>query len=458
MQPELTSACLGSIVPGDVEIRTLNAPPDAQIGLDFGVDVVVDNLSSASAYGLEVTATGSNLTVLSLSAAAGAGFTCTVSASGPICRRSVLPAGSSATLRLVTRTTAIAPATLQVSVLTLNDVNTANNVVINTFAARPTLDLLVEFAPASDLLHVGDQVEYNATIRNMGNTTATNAEALIWVSPPALHVVDMSSTVGQCTRDPSERYHCPLDSLAPNAARSVSLRLRAVDAVPPHASLGYVHSTISIDAVADQPVHDRVRSYEEKHVTVAEAVADLSTTVSSALQMQLNTPSDLVFTVANRGPDNAKDVLFRFNLPRMHHELVDAIVVPNVGTCTIANRDPLEFNCNVQSLAAGQSLVVTLRATPLRSAEFQLWSSTEGRYFDPVPSNDKVDSFYSVIAAPPPPPPPPTVNVNADSSGGGGGGGALDPLWLVLLGIALATRLRGRRPQNSRAISGVGQY
>jgi uncharacterized repeat protein (TIGR01451 family) len=454
MQPQLASSCLDLIAPGDVEIRMSNAPPDALIGRDFELDVVVDNPSLMTAYGLEVTAVGSDLDVIALSAAPEESFTCSILVSGPVCRRTMLPAGGSTTLRIVARTTAIAPATLQVSVRTLNDATTANNVASHTFAAQPMLQMDVAFAAASNLVRLGQAVEYTATVRNTGNVTATNAEALIQIPPRALNVVSLSSAVGPCTLDPFGQYRCALGALAPNATQSLSLQLRAVDAVPEY-MLGYVEGTIAIEAMADDPVYDRTRSIEQKHVTVVEAVADLSTTVSSEPQLELNAAGELVLTVANLGPEVANDVSFQFN--HLHHELLDTAIVSNVGACTIADQSALRFTCDVPSLAAGESLVVTIRATPSEVGQFRFFGGASARAFDPVFLNDGVDTYYTVTGPPTPPPPPPTPEppTPPPSSGGsgntggvasgGGGGGAVDLSWLALLGVALVAAIANRR-------------
>jgi hypothetical protein len=454
MQPALSASCLDLIAPGDVELRTLTVPPDALIGQEFEATFALDNPSTVDAYYTEVTASGSNLVVKQITSPSTEGFVC----APLVCRRNVLPAGGSATFRVVAYTTAIASATLQLTATTLNDANTANNVVSHVLAARPMVDLLVEFAPTSDIAAPGQSVEYRATVTNFGNTPATHAVARIEKVNVALNVVALSSALGPCVPDAFERYFCPLGDLAPGASQTLTLRYRATDSFPPHLTQGFAESTVSIEATSDQEVYDRVRSTESLYVTVTDSVADLS--ISAApLQFELGSVAELTFTIQNLGPDSAREVRFQHNPIKVEQGFTDVVLSSNVGDCTVSDLAKLVFECRVQTLPVGQSLTITLHGTASERGGFRTQGYLDAFGFDRVFFNNVWDTSYSINITPPPtvtpppsasppstaPPPAPTA-----SGGGGGGGGAFDVYCLTLLLLSLVARLataRARRPQ-----------
>lgn len=442
MQPLLAAPCLDVLAPGDVEIRIVNPPADALIGEEFQVEVVVDNPSAGDAHRVEVTAEGTNLWVLRLASSGPQGLAC----SG-VCRQVLLPSGGSAALQVVAVAPAFAPATLQVTVRAINDGNTANNVASHTFAARPLVDLLADFAPVgSEILKLGDEFDYRATVRNVGTVTITNASAEVWPWRRTLNVVTASSDVGACMPGSSGTYSCPLGDLAPGDERSLVFGLRAVDTLPPQALPPYLEETLSIAVSADRVFNGPSPRTDQQHFFIAESVADLHTTVSSPRVFQLNAPAELVVTVANLGRDPANDTWFAYNFASAQQALAGAVVTSNVGTCTILDRLNLRFDCHVTSLPPGESLVVTIRATASALGEFAVLSSTSFRGLDSNNSGGDSAVVYAVISPPSPPSPPAPDNGASggsapSNSSGGGGGGVIDTFWLALLTFAFAWRL-----------------
>ena len=199
MQPWLVAPCLDALAAGDVEVRFANAPPDAMMGEEFEVEVVVDNPSSSDAHGIEVTAAGSDLTVRQMTAASAEGFACQASASGPCVGAPCCQAEARRGPRVLATTTTSGPATLQVTVRAINDANTSNNIASHALAARPFVAMSVGFSPGPTVVRVGEAFEYVVTLRNAGNITGTNAIGRVILWPGSLNIVVFSSDIGSCT-------------------------------------------------------------------------------------------------------------------------------------------------------------------------------------------------------------------------------------------------------------------
>ena len=453
VQPELRSACLDILAPADVELRTLSAATDAFPGGLFQIRVSVDNPSLVDAYGVELTIEGTNLIYSSLQNTGPDGFSCSNALSASArCRMAVLSSGRSVELAITAQTVSAVPATVSLVVRSLSDPDTSDNAATYTVAVAPLVDLVVEFAPAPDLVRVGQPLDYSATVRNDGTITATNVRAVVSLPLHIVSVVALSTSVGTCALDAFDRYVCPLGNLTPGEMRSLSLRLRALDAISPALPfVTYEQGSVEIQAVADQPNY--TYSSRNKLITVAQSIADLQTTSSPNQEFVANTPAELSVTVTNAGPDNATDVTLSLNPGYGEQGLTDAVITPNVGTCAVVDLSALQFQCRVPTLAVGQALVVTIHATASRLGMFGMGSRTDVRTYDPVAGNNSSGTAYSIVTAssaqpptsPSPPTSPPPPSAGGSNTGTpaatGGGGGATDPMWLLLLVLALAARL-----------------
>jgi hypothetical protein len=447
MQPKLTSACLDVLAPADVELRTLNAPTDTVVSETFQIKVALDNPSSADAHGVEVLVDGTNMTFSSLSNTATDGFSCTiVTPSSARFPKRVLASGESVVLEINARMVSAAPATVSIVLRSLSDPDTTDNTATYTIAVRPIVNLAVEFAPAPDLVRAGQTLDYSVTVRNDGTMTATNARALVTLPWHILNALNLSTGVGTCVLE-SDRYVCPLGSLAPGETRQLSLNLRAVDSVSPAlTSVAYVQGSVIVEAVADQPNY--ISSWRNKLITVAESVTELQATGPRGLQFVVGTPVEFTINLANAGPDVATELVFVLNQSGFAEQgLTDAEITSNLGTCRMFNRSALWGDCRVPTLAVGEQLAVTIRATASRLGLFQVSTRTELRAYDPQPDNNDVRTSYSVVTAsvaqPPVPVPPPSTTPpsTAPPATSGGGGGAADPIWLAVLAFALALRI-----------------
>jgi uncharacterized repeat protein (TIGR01451 family) len=446
MQPELASSCLDLLVPGDVALRVVSAPTEAIVGEQFTVRVAVDNPSSVDVHGVELTATGTNLEISDFRPVLSR-FEC----SGPNlgCRTATLSSGDVDEIDITMRTVSAAPATLEVNVAALNDPNAANNTASHAIGVRPTVDLIVEIAPAQPVVRPGASVQYSATVRNAGAITATNATVRLEVSPGLLSVAGVSVDTGSCAPIPPPWYTCSLGDIAPGAVHTVRLDARAIGDITPSEFVG---ASIALEARADQPPTDLAHGSAIESLVIARSVADVRTSVSPALSFQLNSAAEIVVTIENLGPDTAADVFLeqRGGPIASQAGLTTVAVSSNVGSCTGADA-PLTFSCAVAALPAGQSLVVAIRGTASQIGQFGTSSVARLASWDPVSTNNAMDSVYSVDAVSTQTPPaggtagagsPPQSGSGGSGGSGGGGGGAADPLYLALLMLALAARRR----------------
>lgn len=450
MQALLTSACIDVLAPADVELRTVSAPTDAIVGEFFSVFVTIDNPSPADVYGVELTAEGTNLKDVGLSTGT-PGFVCSAQQTSTArCRKTALPSGESVQFQVYAGTISATPATLRVAVRALGDPDTTDNEATYTFAVRPIVDLAVDIAPGPDYLRVRDEADYTATVRNTGTTTATNARVVVGISQPVLSVVSLSTGAGACTLNPSQQYLCPLGDLAPGGISSISLRVRAANAVSTELPGRYELGGISFDAAADQPNYGYGGA--NKLIAVANALVDLQATASPTQQLVLGAPAEFTHTVVNAGPDIATDVVLSTNTGVGEQGVMDAVITSNVGTCEVINQSAMRFDCRVPTLAVGEALVATVRGTASRLGTYGSANRAEVNAYDPSNANNTSGAGYTVVTAvvaqppapsppaTPPPPPPSGGNSSAPAAAGGGGGGATEPLFLVLLTVVLAAR------------------
>ena len=449
MQPGLTSACIDVLAPADVELRTVSAPADAMVGEVFSVFISIDNPSPTDVYGVEMTTEGTNLSYTSLSTGT-PGVSCLIQTpTAARCRTTVLPSGESLQIQISARMSSAMSTTLSVAVRSLSDPDATDNTATYTLAVRPFVDLVAAFSPAPEYVRVGQEADYAATVRNDGSMTATNGRAVVGVSRPLLSVVSMSTGVGTCTPNASQQYLCPLGNLAPGEMRTISLRLRAADAISTNLPGHYEPGGISIDAAADQPNYGQGGSVS-RFIIVAEAVVDLQATATPTQQIVVNAPAEFTHTVVNAGPDVARDVVLSLNPGGGEQGVTDAVITSTVGTCQVINQSAMRFDCRVPTLAVGEALVATVRGTASRLGLFSSANRAEVNAYDPSNANNSSGGGYTVMTASEPPTPPtspPASNPSAPAASSGGGGGATDPIWLALLALMLA---QPRRPRLAR--------
>lgn len=454
MLPELGSACLGPLTPGDVELYVTGAPGDAIAGHPFTVTAVIDNPSAQDAHGLELTASGANLEVVSLRALS-PGVEC-VNGPVPRCRKTRLAGGQVAEIELVVQTISAAPATLDVSAVAANDTNHANNAVSLEFGVRPTIELVVEFRAAPSIVQPGELLQHSIVVRNVGAVTATNALARLQIAH-TLTVMTLLSDAGSCAPDLLPWYSCSMGDLPPGAARTLQLTVRAQDDIAPNR---FTDGTVQVELQADQPAADVSGMFAISSVIIADSVADLRTTVSTALQFRLNDPAELVVTIANLGPDSAADVVLeqRGGAVANDQGLAGIVVATNVGECTIGPF-AMNFSCAVSELRSGESLVVSIRGTAATIGQFGMSSTARLGSWDPDLDNNVADAVYGVTGTTMQPPPGTASGGGSgggaqSGSGGGGGGGAVGALYVALLGLALTGRLieLRRHTRSSRVV------
>ena len=188
MQPWLVAPCLDVLAAGDVEVRFANAPPDAMMGEEFEVEVVVDNPSSSDAHGIEVTAAGSDLTVRQMTAASAEGFACRENLlRAHACRRTVLPSRSSA------RSACPRNYDDEWAGYAAGDRSCDQRCQHFKQHRKPCAGRSTfrsnECRLLPTVVRVGEAFEYVVTLRNAGNITGTNAIGRVNLWPGSLNVV-----------------------------------------------------------------------------------------------------------------------------------------------------------------------------------------------------------------------------------------------------------------------------
>ena len=260
--------------------------------------IVVTNDGPSGATGAIVTDAGSSPVL------ANPTWTCTpptggacspASGSGPLSAAIVLPAGSSATLRVTGTLPSGTPSGTLTNTAAVTasaavpDVNAANNVATASAAITRRADLvLTKSGPATATR--GDNVVYTIAVTNRGPSTAEN----VLVSDPAPAGLMLVSLTGTCTVAPG----C---ALAAGATQTAA----ATFAVPPdYAGPDPVVNIATVTSTTTDP--NTANNTARATSAILTAVADVSVTHTDGVAaVSAGLTTTYVMTVANNGPASA---------------------------------------------------------------------------------------------------------------------------------------------------------
>ena len=222
----------------------------------------------------------------------------------------------------------------------------------------PQADLAVDVDQATGTVNVGDTFSVVATVANNGPDTATDTE-LAWtdfsttmdLEPPN----GVSSTHGSCT-DFAPGV-CSLGDLTAGHTATVTFTFDQTPDNQPGDTLR-IAPTATTTAVDPNPDNNQ-------------ATADYTTTVGSQadLEIRLDGPADTLFypdpitwtaTITNNGPDDAHNVVVG---NRWDSLLIDRGVLADRGGCF------LEDECELGTIAQGDTATITYTATPLQPGD-----------------------------------------------------------------------------------------
>jgi hypothetical protein len=287
-------------------------------------------------------------------------------------------------------------------------------------------------APARQLR--GAAFDYGFTVRSVGAIQVDGVSARITM--PAELALNAASIEGSPCTISAGTASCAVGSLAPQASRSITVRLTGRQA---GTATAIVSLTAANDAIAGND--------SASAAFVIEPSADLAVTLTaSATALNIGATADLTAFVRHLSGDASADARLRFELPA---GLAVTAVTSNALGCTLQSG---AVTCAPVALAAGDSGAVTLRLRADQAGAPAVTAHVTASLGDPSPvDNDARLEFNVQVAGGAP---------GAATGGGAGGGGgriAGPELWAlaILLSLAMLRESRSRRAREPRAAARV---
>ena len=258
------------------------------------------------------------------------------------------------------------------------------------------------------------------TVSSIGNATVTGVS--ITVTPPVGVTINGGGVTGGSCSTGSGLFSCTLGDLPVGSSREVQMSLTGSVA-------GSSSATVQLTATNDGLARNNRASLL---LTVAPG-ADLSATgTADASQVTIGQTTVLHTTLRNLGLAAAPDAKFTATVPA---GLTLTAATANGLACSVTGG---ALDCPAAALAADAQATVDLTLRADQAGAFQVALSLRSASIaDPQPGNNAVNVTLTGVQ-------PPAQPV-ATAGGGGGSGAGL----LAVLGLAIASRLRGRTARHA---------
>ena len=263
------------------------------------------------------------------------------------------------------------------------DPNMKNNKADNSTVVLPEADLAITIVPDVTNVKVGDKVQYNVTVVNLGPDAAVNTLATI-VLPDELKLLDFKPSRG--TYDP-ETGIWTIGDLAPGEKITLLIDTEALVA-------GKV--VVNASVVSDTYESDLSNNNDSAEITVVEPEADLAITIEpDVTNVKVGDKVQYKVTVVNHGPDTAVNTRAVIELPK---ELKLLGFKPSRGTY-----DPETGIWTIGDLAPGEEVTLLLDTEALASGKIVVKVSVESDTYesDLSNNNDSAEITVEEVIVPP---------------------------------------------------------
>jgi len=272
--------------------------------------------------------------------------------------------------------------------------------------------------PATTPLALNQASTVTFTVASVGNATVTGVS--ITVTPPAGVTINGGGVTGGTCSTGSGLFSCTLGDLPAGSSRDVQMSLTG-------SITGSSSATVQLAATNDGLARNN-------RATLALAVApgaDLyATGTADASQVTIGQTTVLHATLRNLGLAAAPDAKFTATVPA---GLTLTAATANGLACSVTSG---ALDCPAAALAADAQATVDLTLRADQAGAFPVALSLRSATLaDPQPGNNAVNVTVNGVQ-----PPAQPVTTGSGSGGGGSGTGLL-----AVLGLAIASRLRGHR-------------
>lgn len=273
--------------------------------------VTATNVGTTDVLGVELTDTlPGGVTLRSVSPAG--------CVSGPVIRCTIgaLAPGAQQSYTIIVDVAGTATGTLTniARVTATNDENPANNEAVVSTRVQPPATPMADLAVAATATPasyggVDAELQFRATVRNLGPNGATSAQVSVQLPMAGVQVLS-AQFGGQVCAIAAGGGSCPLGNLASGAQVDGEVRVR-VTAAQPQLAARFTASAQTMDPVVSNNVADAIATL----VAVPPQAADLALTVNGPAQVKLGEELQLSATLANNGPESASAVRITATLP-----------------------------------------------------------------------------------------------------------------------------------------------
>ena len=453
MLPEIVSApCMPEVIPTDLQLSVASPPPSSvNEGERIQFDVMLANLSSSAAVGLEVFLSSAGFGALQFDTSVIGDRVsegeCTISSEA----RCVFPyfdAAKTAVLRLFASADIPGSHSIAIRVDSLNELDPGNNELVFDIEIISLADLSSTLTPTNAILHPGESLQFQATVRNQGAFAANEVIANVTVGNfdlLQLTQIDLTGCIPPDEFAYPRVHNCPVGVLEPQAEISFGFTVH----LPPDADLSELGPSsaqfVGVSATSREVPILNSDAGTGTQVTIGNAIADLDLQLQGPAVVQVGESASWQFTLTSTGPDTVESVRIYSDDAGRTLPSSATTISSTRGMCELTTENA-EFECTFDSFEAGASATVTLTITPESTGEFFVIEAfTEAADPDNNLNNNHV--FLSVSASNDPVPGGNTSNNPpvATRSGGGGGGGNMGVVSLLAVILLAGWRRRIRQ-------------
>jgi len=236
---------------------------------------------------------------------------------------------------------------------------------------EPRAELRLESTSIPATVVLGHDLAFTFAVRNAGPNAATSVRLVQSLSGPFTIVSAESTEAGVTVSEAGVTLG--VNTIPVDGAVNLAVVVRPND----------VGNVVSVTTVTANELDRNLTDNTVVAVSAANYAADLALTkTASAAQALVASPLTYQLEVANRGPHDATQVQLTDRLPDTL-ELLD--VTLSQGTHTVADG---AVSCDLGSLAAGTTALVTLRTVPRLAGQVTNTAHLTSPEFDLVPENN----------------------------------------------------------------------
>lgn len=281
-------------------------------------------------------------------------------------------------------------------------------------------------APNEVLVPQAMPMDVTVTVHSVGNATLTGASLRVSV-PSTLNapvsLLAASSDAGPCSLN-GQVADCPLDSLAPDARRSVTFRVLK-------ATAGLVSASLRLTAGNDGLASNNSRTLGLRFAPGADMAASATLDAGS---VTVGTTVNAVITLENRGPSDVDDGRVVITLPA-------GLALQSQATEGISCVPVTEgLTCGPQAMVAGSTARASLVLRGAAAGDLTLSAVASSSAPEVLASDNTARATVQVAAVPP---------ANSGTTGGGGGGGGSLPVAALAALAAMSARAARARRQGA---------